>query len=110
MIQGLVEAERYKITAVEKDKENVETKLSSLGTIITSVQALKTAFEAYESMGPITLATSSNPTGFSVSAKQGAVETNYDIQVDALAKVAKAIVEHCRHHNQTGCWHVRPGH
>ena len=90
MIQGLVEAERYKITAVEKDKENVETKLSSLGTIITSVQALKTAFEAYESMGPITLATSSNPAGFSVSAKQGAVETNYDIQVDALAKVAKA--------------------
>tara|TARA_B100000683_G_scaffold276393_1_gene330265 strand:+ start:1810 stop:3162 length:1353 start_codon:yes stop_codon:yes gene_type:complete len=90
LISGLVEAERYKINAVETAKENVETKLSSLGTIITSVQGLKTAFQAYENMGPITLTSASNPTGFSVSAKEGAVETNYDIQVNALAKVAKA--------------------
>ena len=90
IIQGLVDAEKIRVTNVEKDKENVETKLTALGSIITSVQGLETAFNAFAGTGPVSLATSSTPIGFGVTAKENAVETNYDIQVNSMAQVAKA--------------------
>ena len=90
IITGLMAVKQVPITTVETKKEDSETKLSSLGNIVSDVQSLKSTFESFKELGPLDYTSLTSINGFTVSAKSGIAETSYGIRVDALASAAKA--------------------
>jgi flagellar hook-associated protein 2 len=90
IITSLVAVKQVPITTVETKKTNSETKLTSLGSIVSEVQSLKTTFEKFSELGPIDYTSLTSINGFTVTAKAGIAETSYGIKVDALASAAKA--------------------
>ena len=48
IITGLMAVKQVPITTVETKKEDSETKLSSLGNIVSDVQSLKSTFESFK--------------------------------------------------------------
>ena len=90
IVTSLVEVRKLGVTSVETKKENSETKLSSLGNIVSQVQDLKSTFEGFKELGPLSYTSLTSISGFTVTAKEGIAETSYSVKVDALASAAKA--------------------
>ena len=84
IITSLVAVKQVPITSVETKKTNSETKLTSLGTIVSEVQSLKATFENFAELGPIDYTSLTTVNGFTVTAKAGIAETSYGIDFPSI--------------------------
>lgn len=90
LINGLVEVESRPLTLFANQQKAFQTKISTLGTVASQLNALKSAAEAISKQGVVGAKLGSTHTSFSVSAGSGAFPGRSSVQVQQLAQAAKA--------------------
>ena len=87
LISTLVSAEKEPETAIQTDQSNLTTQISTLGSLVSKIQALGDAATALDSAAAISAptATSSSSSTVSATADSTAVPGTYNVVVGALA-------------------------
>jgi flagellar hook-associated protein 2 len=90
IIDSLVQLESRPITLLQNQQTALKTQVSSVGSIVSKLQALQTAAKALKTDGVLSVSTSSTNTTFAAVAGSAATAGRYAVQVQALARAAQA--------------------
>ncbi len=90
IIQSLVNIRQQPITALQQQQAAIQTQVSDLGVIVSQVNALQTAIDAFATGGAVASQVTSTNTAFTATASNLATPGQYSVQVTALANAAKA--------------------
>jgi len=89
IVDAMVAVAQQPLTALQKSQSDLNTQISSLGDLISKLNALQSAAQGLSDNGVLGVKPSSVNTGFTATAGSSAVAGSYSVQVMALAQAAK---------------------
>lgn len=90
IIDSLVQLQSRPISLLQSQQAALKTQLSSVASIVSKLQALRTASEALRTGGVLAVTSASSNTTFSAAPSSSATAGRYSVQVQALARAAQA--------------------
>jgi flagellar hook-associated protein 2 len=88
IVDALIQADSVQLNSLKQKESDYQVQISTLGTLISQVQALRTAASSLASNGVVSIVPTTSFADFTTSGSAKA-EGNYAIQVSQLAKAAK---------------------
>ena len=90
IVDSLVAIATQPLTAMQQNQADLKTQVSTLGDLISKLNALQTATDSLGTNGALGVKTVSANSSFTATPGSGAVAGSYSVQVMALAQAAKA--------------------
>ncbi len=88
IVDALINADSYQLTALQQKQADYQTQISTLGTLIAQLQSLQSTASNLATNGVVAIQPSSTYSDFTTTGS-AAAQGNYTIQVNQLAKEAK---------------------
>ncbi len=88
IVDALISADSAPLTALQQKQSDYEVQISTLGTLVSQLQAMQTAANSLSTGGVVAIQPDSTYSDFTVSGSATS-EGSYAIQVSALAQAAK---------------------
>jgi flagellar hook-associated protein 2 len=89
IVNALVAQQQAPITRLQKQQGAFKTQVSALGDIISKLQDLRTAAQAFSKGGALAAKVTSGNSAFTAAAGAGSQAGSYSVRVDQLAKPSK---------------------
>jgi flagellar hook-associated protein 2 len=90
IVDALIAADSGRLNALKRRQDDYQVQISTLGTMVSQLQALKTAASSLSSKGVVSIQPDSTYTDFTVTGSAKA-EGSYAVQVSQVAKEAKRL-------------------
>ena len=90
IVSQLVTIESQPIQLLQQQQQGLQSQVSALGDLMSKLSDLQTATDALASNGVLAVSTASSTTSFTATPGAGAAAGRYTVQVDSLARAAKA--------------------
>jgi flagellar hook-associated protein 2 len=91
IISSLVSIAQEPLTALQQQESDLDTRISTIGSLVSDLNALQTAAQNLGQNGALGVDVQSTNTAFTATAGSGAVAGTYQIQVQQLAQAAQAL-------------------
>ncbi len=89
IVDSLVAIATQPLTALQTSQADLQTQVSTIGNLVSSLTALQTATDNLGTSGALGVKTASTNTAFTATPGSGAVAGSYSVAVTALAQAAK---------------------